>query len=638
VMHHTGVGNAVDIFIYYRSSTDGYAFSAATEIYNAAGEEWSPAGVHFDGTTWRLFALGDIGGGYGPLKLFSGASADNLAGPTTISGIETFVGGGDLDMIGDNIALLTLLDNATTGTMSTRIIDVVNYPTLVSDPIESWAFAADRTQAAVYLDRSTTKWIMIQDDATAENKRVYIASAANDNLPAIRFDDFAGTGALSANWTVGTGTLSRDSGAVKATVAADSIAYRNDTTFPNDQYAIATVSGMVTEWEDMAGVAIGCSGTGVTFNGYSAYTDGVISADHTQVLKWVDGTSSAVDNITTGTAWSSGDRMKLSRHNSGASQVLRVWRDSGAGWVQMGSDISDATHQSGGAPGIHVGYTATSHASVDNFEGGGAGEVGGQTGPDVTDPYVDGYAPPSSQTGVSVGTTSAVLHVKDNGIGVDTLTIQMTRTGGTVQTCGDNLVCTGSAGDITVTYPGLSLSYGDNVSFQIAASDLSANAMDNVSYWFSVQSDPGAGGTLLVGDNTVGDSTVNVTSNWTYTTEYTAQLSGTANTIWIYYGNTNATSCKASIYVGNTTTGALLDSVTIPVSGTGWKSGTLTGEVSIVSGNKYRLGVVCNGYELIGSDSVGGYKICKSGTYASPPDPNCATSTGGKDIDAYVTN
>jgi len=194
------------------------------------------------------------------------------------------------------------------------------------------------------------------DDATAENKRVYIASAANDNLP--RYGSMTSPVRVHCQRLDGwDGTLSRDSEPLKRRLPL--IPSPIGTT-PRSQ-TINTQSPRYRAWSRNGRICRcrhRCSGTGVTFNGYSAYTDGVISADHTQVLKWVDGTSSAVDNITTGTAGLPATD-ETSPAQSGASQVLRVWRDSGAGWVQMGSDISDATHQSGGAPGIHVGYTAT---------------------------------------------------------------------------------------------------------------------------------------------------------------------------------------------------------------------------------------------------------------------------------------
>lgn len=283
---------------------------------------------------------------------------------------------------------------------------------------------------------------------------------------------------------------------------------------------------------------------------------------------------------------------------------------------------------------ITFGWTA---AAEDAVAIGVAIKVSAST--DVAAPYTASFNPPNAQTGVSQGTTSAVFHVLDDGNGVDNTTIRVTRTGGLLNTCGDNLVCTGAVGDITVTYPGLSLSYDDNVSFQIGASDSVPNAMDNVSYWFTVQSNPGGGGNRLVGDNTAGGSAyyIQSTANYTYTSSFTASSSGTAATAWIYFHDVGATNCKVDLYAAGDT-GALLDSVIVPVSGSGWKSGTLTGGISIASGTSYRLGYTCNAFQRIRRDNGGLAHYCTTGNYTSPSNPNCYTGDVSGPINVYITD
>jgi hypothetical protein len=362
VTHHTGTpsANSVDGRIYHRSSTDGYTFGSATLIYSVEGDEYYSLGVTHDGSTYRLYHIGPTGTGVGVLNMISGTSATSLSGNAVIQSETNWSHGGDVNFIGDEIALLHLGKGS--GVIQTRIVET-NYWSLISDYMESYVFDADRTNQLVYLDRSASKWFMYQFDQTPAGWhnwviRVYQATATNATLPRIRFDDFAGTGALSASWTQGSAnTNSRSSGLLKGdNVGSGCFAYRNDATFPDDQYASVKISSTLPgDYTGEALVWIGASGSGATLNGYRLLTDGTLNGgDHTAVQKVVNGVYTGIWDAPAGTALASGHRIKLSRHNSGASQVLRAWRDNGAGagWVQIGSDISDATHQSGGAPGF----------------------------------------------------------------------------------------------------------------------------------------------------------------------------------------------------------------------------------------------------------------------------------------------
>lgn len=323
----------------------------------------------------------------------------------------------------------------------------------------------------------------------------------------------------------------------------------------------------------------------------------------------------------------------MSGHDAvGSSVALADWNN--VYYSDFGTEVGGADrYNTVGTADVTIGHTQAAEDFV--AIGVAVNTVGSVT--DTTSPYTASFDPPNAQTGVSESLTSATFHVLDDGVGVDNTMIKATRTGGVIQSCGDNLVCTGAVGDITVTYPGLSLAYDDNVAFQIGASDTVPNAMDNVSYWFTVRSDPGAGGNLLVGDNTYGGSYIQATSPRAYTDSFVASTSGTAATFYYYQYTADATYCKGLLYEAGDT-GALLDSVEIPVTGTGWLSGTLTGSVNIFSGTSYKLGVICNAWTRIGRDNVSNMEYCSTGTYASPPNPNCKTDVYTGSINAYITD
>jgi len=105
---------------------------------------------------------------------------------------------------------------------------------------------------------------------------------------------------------------------------------------------------------------------------------------------------------------------------------------------------------------------------------------------DTTPPYTSGHAPAKDAPSVPVD-TNIVVHVMDDGDGVDIATIEMTVEGVEVMP-----VITGLSDDYTLTYdPPADFNYGQVVDVTIDASDLSspANPMTQDAYSFTTEQD-----------------------------------------------------------------------------------------------------------------------------------------------------
>jgi len=106
---------------------------------------------------------------------------------------------------------------------------------------------------------------------------------------------------------------------------------------------------------------------------------------------------------------------------------------------------------------------------------------------DTTPPYTSGHNPAKDATNVPID-TNIVVHVKDDGAGVNQATIVMTVEGETVTP-----VITGSTTDYTLTYdPPADFGYEQVVDVTIDASDLAAtlNVMPQDAYSFTTQAAP----------------------------------------------------------------------------------------------------------------------------------------------------
>jgi hypothetical protein len=108
----------------------------------------------------------------------------------------------------------------------------------------------------------------------------------------------------------------------------------------------------------------------------------------------------------------------------------------------------------------------------------------GEASPDTTPPYTTGHNPAKDVTDVPRD-TNIVVHVKDDGTGVDQSTIVMTVEGGVVTP-----TRTGDKYDYMLTYnPATDFDYGQVVDVTVDASDLNGtpNVMTTDSYSFTIQ-------------------------------------------------------------------------------------------------------------------------------------------------------
>ena len=108
----------------------------------------------------------------------------------------------------------------------------------------------------------------------------------------------------------------------------------------------------------------------------------------------------------------------------------------------------------------------------------------GASGPDTSPPYISGHNPEKDATDVAID-TEIVVHVKDNGTGVDRDTIAMT-----VEGAPATLTITGTKADYTLTYEKPDcFGYLQTVDVTVSASDLAGNQMPMHSYSFTTTSE-----------------------------------------------------------------------------------------------------------------------------------------------------
>jgi len=102
--------------------------------------------------------------------------------------------------------------------------------------------------------------------------------------------------------------------------------------------------------------------------------------------------------------------------------------------------------------------------------------------PDLTAPYATGFIPAKESTGV-LSSTDIVIHIKDDGAGVDRATVVMTVEGVAVSP-----EITGTPSDYTLTYnPDTDFAYGQVVDVTVDAADLASNAMIKETYSFKIE-------------------------------------------------------------------------------------------------------------------------------------------------------
>lgn len=139
-------------------------------------------------------------------------------------------------------------------------------------------------------------------------------------------------------------------------------------------------------------------------------------------------------------------------------------------------------------PPVDFGYSQAVNVTVDAADLAGnvmpTDSYSFTTQPDTPAPYTSGRDPAPGETGVAVD-ADIVVHVLDDGYGVDITTIVMTVEGVTVTPD-----ITGTAEDCTLSYdPPVDFGYSQVVDVTIDAEDLAGNVMPTDSYSFTTQPD-----------------------------------------------------------------------------------------------------------------------------------------------------
>ncbi len=170
------------------------------------------------------------------------------------------------------------------------------------------------------------------------------------SLPAT--EDFAGTGALSANWTAQTGDPRRTADEGEGgSVGANNSAFWNADVFNNDQYSKAIVRSIHYPAVTVRQLGTGSGRQGYQFTASDAF-GGIYRTDA--------GIDALIQSITTSP--SSGDEIKITVEGS----TIRAWVNG----VQVGTDQADATYASGSAGFTVFPGSVVADGHIDNWEGG----------------------------------------------------------------------------------------------------------------------------------------------------------------------------------------------------------------------------------------------------------------------------
>lgn len=151
----------VDMDVRYRQSTDGYTFTNDTLIFRASGDEYSPLGVTYTGSTWSLYIKGPLADGKGAISRLSGTSPTSLPTKTSVTS-TTFGSGGNANLITSNIYLLHFdRREPTEDRFQVRTISATS-PNVLSDPLFTYTFGnyGDHATPATFKDDATGKWFM----------------------------------------------------------------------------------------------------------------------------------------------------------------------------------------------------------------------------------------------------------------------------------------------------------------------------------------------------------------------------------------------------------------------------------------------------------------------------------------------
>lgn len=169
-------------------------------------------------------------------------------------------------------------------------------------------------------------------------------------------DDFAGSGALSASWTVLDGSTTRVSDQADAAGVGANGSLWNADTFNDDQYAEVTIGSTTPN----CGPATRLTVSGATGTGYVVTATGA----NITLYRW-NGNESYTSIAALGGSVTTGDVVRLESEGT----THRVYKNG----TQVGSDQTNATYTTGSA-GMFL-YDAT--ATLNAWEGGNLAAGGG---------------------------------------------------------------------------------------------------------------------------------------------------------------------------------------------------------------------------------------------------------------------
>lgn len=172
-------------------------------------------------------------------------------------------------------------------------------------------------------------------------------------------------GALGASWT----TWATEAMFVNTNGARDNVQnganagafYSGYGSWTADQASEATFVN-VNNGADYSGVAVRCTGTGATANGYALLTDGSTGTGHTMLVRLDNGAETEIQAIATTFADGNAGRIEIEGTN------IKCYKNTGSGFVQIGTTYTSATEYSSGSPGAYT-YRTNNVIQIDDWRG-----------------------------------------------------------------------------------------------------------------------------------------------------------------------------------------------------------------------------------------------------------------------------
>jgi hypothetical protein len=179
-----------------------------------------------------------------------------------------------------------------------------------------------------------------------------------------------GAAALSSPWVqaaLAAQTLNRNGSGLfiaSAVSAADVNAYRNDTTFGDEQWSRVVIGANLSSANNYVAVHINCQGTGAGYKSYSLYTDSTTGVTHTGLYK-ANG-SGGTDLIGIATTFAATDVMAIRR----VGNTLYAYKN-GVLLISFTDDgVTNGAVYTGGAPGFGLTFNTGSSPQASDWQGG----------------------------------------------------------------------------------------------------------------------------------------------------------------------------------------------------------------------------------------------------------------------------